>query len=108
MRIVKVQAVLERVCREDRGGLTFEWISLITLLVIGIVGGYSALRDGIIDELGDVVGAVISVDQSFATEGPPCAPHLSYGSYTDLPNDVCRQRAGGLQGKQNPIVEEPQ
>ena len=100
-------AVLKRIRKEDRGVLTFEWIALITLLLIGIVGGYSAVRDGIIDELGDVAGAVISVDQSFATEGPACAPHLGYGSYTDLPNDVCRQRASGSSGNQNRIVEEP-
>lgn len=103
-----VHTVLKRVYKEDRGVLTFEWILLITLLVIGIVGGYSAVRDGIIDELGDVAGAVISVDQSFATEGPACAPHLGYGSYTDLPNDVCRQRTSGLPGNQNQIVEEPE
>lgn len=102
-----VHAVLKRIYREDHGVLTFEWIALITLLVVGIVGGYSAVRDGVIDELGDVVGAVISVDQSFHTEGPSCAPHLGYGSYTDLPNDVCRGRASDLSDNQDQIVEEP-
>ena len=48
-----------------RAWLTFEWILLITLLAIGIVGGLSAVRDAIIDELGDVAGAAVSVDQSY-------------------------------------------
>jgi len=67
-----------------RGLMTFEWIVLITLLVIGIVGAYSAVRDGVVDELGDTAAAVLSVDQSFHTEPPerlPCAG--SWGSWQD-------------------------
>lgn len=54
-----------RSLRDDHGVLTFEWILLLTLLVIGIVGGLSAARDALISELGDVVGAVIHIDQSY-------------------------------------------
>jgi len=64
--------------------MTFEWIILITLLVIGILGAYSAVRDGVVDELGDTAAAVLSVDQSFHTEAPerlPCAG--SWGSWQD-------------------------
>lgn len=70
--------------RSRRGLMTFEWIVLITLLVIGIVGAYSAVRDGVVDELGDTAAAVLSVDQSFHTEPPerlPCAG--SWGSWQD-------------------------
>jgi hypothetical protein len=49
----------------QRGVLTFEWILLITLLTIGVVGGISAVRDAMIDELGDVAEAVVSLDQSY-------------------------------------------
>lgn len=51
---------------QRRGVLTFEWILLITVLVIGIVGGASAVRDAVISELGDVAGATIAVDQSYS------------------------------------------
>ncbi|MGB9689923.1 hypothetical protein [Thermogutta sp.] len=67
-----------------RGVLTFEWVILITLLVLGVVGAYTAFRDGVIDELGDICGAVLSVDQSFETHAPdglPCAG--SWGSWQD-------------------------
>ena len=67
-----------------RGLLTFEWVILITLLVIGIVGAYSAVRDGLIDELGDTATAILTVDQSFETHAPtdlPCAG--SWGSWQD-------------------------
>jgi len=52
------------------GVLTFEWILLLTLLVIGIIGGVSAVRDAIIDELGDVSNATISLDQSYTVGNP--------------------------------------
>lgn len=76
--------LLARIRHEDGGALSFEWVVLITLLVIGVVGGYSVLRDGVIDELGDVAGAVISVDQSFHTEPPVGMPEAGcYGSWQD-------------------------
>ena len=55
---------------EDDGILTFEWILLVTLLVIGIVGGVASVRDAIIDEIGDVSQAMLSLDQSFTVLHP--------------------------------------
>lgn len=63
-----MKAVFQRILRslhDDDGVLTFEWILLLTLVVIGIVGGLSAARDALISELGDVVGAVVHIDQSY-------------------------------------------
>ena len=65
-----MKSLLNRVWREDEGVLTFEWILLITVLVIGIVGGLSAVRDAIITELGDVAEAMISLDQSYTILQP--------------------------------------
>jgi len=50
--------------------LTFEWILLVTIVVIGVVGGLSAVRDAIVDELGDVAIAVVAVDQSYEVLTP--------------------------------------
>jgi Flp pilus assembly pilin Flp len=60
-----VRSLVYRVWKEDEGVLTFEWILLITILAIGIVGGLSAVRDAIISELGDVSAAIASLDQSY-------------------------------------------
>lgn len=68
--------------QEERGVLTFEWILLITLIVIGIVGGLSAARDAIISELGDIVGAVVHVDQSY-TVSPDATGWGNEFSYSD-------------------------
>ena len=54
---------------QDDGVLSFEWVLLLTLLVIGIVSGLAGARDAIIDELGDVSEAAISLDQSYLLEG---------------------------------------
>jgi len=65
-----VKSLFNRVWQEDEGVLTFEWILLITVLVIGIVGGLSAVRDAMLTELGDVVEAMISLDQSYSILSP--------------------------------------
>lgn len=51
--------------RKTDGVLSFEWVLLVTLVVVGIVGGLSGARDAIISELGDIAGAIIAVDQSY-------------------------------------------
>ena len=69
-----------RIWNEDQGVLTFEWILLITVLVIGIVGGLSATRDAIIDELGDVAEAVVRIDQSYNVAASPCPGETPLGN----------------------------
>jgi hypothetical protein len=78
-----VRVRVKNIWDQDQGQLTFEWILLITLIVIGVVGGYSAVRDGVIDELADIAGAIIAVDQSFTTESPDCCTNCSWGSFQD-------------------------
>ena len=59
-----------RLWKEDDAVLSFEWVLLVTMLTIGIVGGIAAARDAIIDELGDVAQAMMAVDQSYTIEHP--------------------------------------
>lgn len=60
----------QRLWTEEDGVLTFEWILLVTLLTIGIVGGIAGARDAIIDELGDVAQAMLALDQSYNIASP--------------------------------------
>ena len=64
--------VMQQVWQEDDGVLSFEWVLLLTLLAIGVVGGLAAARDAIIDELGDVAEGIINIDQSYSFAGVPC------------------------------------
>lgn len=116
-----MKRVLSRIWREDEGVLTFEWILLITVLVIGVVGGLSAVRDAVLTELGDVVEAMISLDQSYAishpwdVQVPDClVDGASDSSYTDSAGmDQGRLEAGDIAPDQGPIdgcgddVEDP-
>lgn len=61
-----IYLVFTRGWADDEGVLSFEWILLLTLLVIGIVGGLSAVRDAVISELGDVTAAAVRIDQSYS------------------------------------------
>jgi Flp pilus assembly pilin Flp len=61
---------ISRLWKEEDGVLAFEWVLLLTLLVIGIVSGVAAARDAIIDELGDVSEAMVAVDQSYRVSNP--------------------------------------
>src|SRR4051794_234579 len=77
--------------REEDGVLSFEWTLLLTLLAIGIVGGLTAARDAVIDELGDVAQAMLAVDHSMTISFPlqvvvhnPSDPSsASQSSFTD-------------------------
>lgn len=97
-----MKSFIKNLADDDRGALTFEWIVLITLIVLGVVGGYSAMRDAVIDELGDVAQAVIRVDQSFSTIGPEGHPEINYGHWEDddPPLTICRGR-----GDEPPITQ---
>ncbi len=85
-----MKQVLCRIWREDDGVLAFEWVLLVTLLTIGIVGGLAAARDAIIDELGDVAQAMLALDQSYTIDFPllvqvhaPTTSSASDSSFTD-------------------------
>ncbi|HTN74982.1 MAG TPA: hypothetical protein VL096_07035 [Pirellulaceae bacterium] len=61
---------VSRMWKEDDAVLAFEWVLLVTLLTIGIVGGVAAARDAIIDELGDVAESMLAVDQTYSINFP--------------------------------------
>jgi hypothetical protein len=58
--------MLSRLWREDEGILTFEWVLLLTVLVIGVVVGLTAVRDAMNVELANVAAAMVSLNQGYA------------------------------------------
>ena len=65
-----IKTNLTKMWTEEDGVLSFEWVLLLTLLVIGIVSGVAGARDAIIDELGDVAQAMLALDQSYDIDYP--------------------------------------
>lgn len=51
-----------------RGVLTLEWILLVTVLVIGIIGGLGAVRNATIGELVDLAEAIEAINVKTAAE----------------------------------------
>ena len=65
-----MKSFMKRMWTEDNGVLSFEWVLLVTLLVIGVVSGISGARDAIIAEMGDVAQAMVALDQSYCIDFP--------------------------------------
>lgn len=82
-----ITARLQHLWQEDDGVLSFEWTIIAVVVVFGIVGGIAAVRDAIIDELGDTGEAIISFNQSFSYSGL-AAFGIPDGSYVDVPSTV--------------------
>jgi Flp pilus assembly pilin Flp len=103
--------VVCRMWNEEDGVLSFEWILLITVLVIGIVGGVAAARDAIIDEFGDVAEAMLALDQTYTIDFPllvevhaSTTSSASDSSFTDGFLFVDCDRASAPLG-QGPVVD---
>lgn len=80
--------------RHRRGFLTFEWILLVTLLVIGIVAGVAAVRDAVLGEMTDMAQAIQALfaappnpNNLGPTGGPPvtCPPGSNCSGLPQLP-----------------------
>ena len=97
-----MNTLLCRMWHEDQGVLSFEWVLLLTLLAIGIVGGIAAARDAIISELGDVAQAVVAIDQSFFLPGDEDLgiPDVEYEDEPSVVEDCERNDTDDLGGEQ--------
>ncbi|HUE72614.1 MAG TPA: hypothetical protein VMP01_17140 [Pirellulaceae bacterium] len=101
-----MKRTLAKLWREQDGSLSFEWTMVVTLLVIGIVGGLAAARDAIIDELGDVAQAAGAIDQSYSlaeiniVDPPIFAPGMSFTDDAMVYTDCARTAAPAGQGAQ--------
>lgn len=57
-----------------RGMLSFEWILLISILVIGIIGGLAAVRNALLSELNDLAQAVEAINVCGTCDPSACPP----------------------------------
>ena len=92
-----MKSLLRRIWLDDEGVLTFEWILLITVLVIGIVGGISTARDALISEFGDISNVTVKLDQSYVVVSDPCTGTGTTFSYVDEVPE-CMTRSGRPEG----------
>lgn len=101
-----MKRTLANLWHDESGSLSFEWTMVLTLLVIGIVGGLSAARDAIIDELGDIAQAAGAIDQSYSlapiniVDPPITAPGMSFTDDAMVYTDCARETAPAGQAAQ--------
>jgi Flp pilus assembly pilin Flp len=79
--------------QEEDGVLSFEWVMLTTLVVIGVVGGLAAARDAVTDELGDVAEAMLALDGTFTIAYPL---ELAYSPDASPPQVIGRASDSGF------------
>ena len=95
---------ISRMWHEQDGVLSFEWTMLASLLTIGVVAGLASVRDGVIDEMGDLTRSITSLDQSYRIQGPLVigvhTPDFGsgYGGNYHVYNFRGRRTAAGAQG----------
>lgn len=57
-----------------RGALTLEWILIVTVLVIGVIGGLGIVRNALIAEMADMSESIMSLqvktEAETEAEGP--------------------------------------
>src|SRR5262245_2662595 len=65
-----MRRLFSRMWHEQDGVLSFEWTMLASLLTVGVVAGLASVRDGVIDEMGDLTRSMTSLDQSYRIQPP--------------------------------------
>lgn len=65
-----MKSVPSKIWNDDAGFVvSIELILIATIAVIGLITGYSAMRDGVVSELSDVAGAVQDLNQTYTFNG---------------------------------------
>ncbi len=62
---MKYDFIRRQIKLDESGVLAFEWILVLTVLIIGIVGGVATLRDSVTLKMIDAAQAVNAVDPSY-------------------------------------------
>jgi len=95
----------------DEGGaiVSAELLLIMTIVVIGLTVGLTALKDAVVTELSDVAAAIGSLNQSYSTSGAQlCSRDCAWtagSAYTDL-KDQCElsQQTAGTGGPLGVVV----
>ncbi len=89
--------MMNRIWNDESGVLTFEWILLITLLVIGIVGGLAVIRDAYIIEAAETADAMMALNQGYVIQAPVDAAITDTGAGVERGANY-KYAASGAQG----------
>ena len=82
--------LMVRLWKDDCGALlALEWVVLATIMVIGIMTGLTAVRQGVIAELHDVANALLALNQSYSFSGQSnCESSTAGSSFKDVGDSI--------------------
>jgi Flp pilus assembly pilin Flp len=67
---VNSTAIWTRFWSDDDGAiLAIEWLFYVTIIVLGLVVGYTGLRDAVVTELTETGNAIMALSQGYVIEG---------------------------------------
>jgi hypothetical protein len=98
---VALSGLLKRLWQDDCGALlAVEWVLIATLLVLGLVPGLIAVRQGLLSELTETANATMALDQSYGFTGQRigCSDAAVGGGTLD--------RNGNRTNRVNPVIEQ--
>ncbi|MCR5164507.1 MAG: hypothetical protein K6C40_10855 [Thermoguttaceae bacterium] len=62
---------MKKSAQKRRGSLSFEWIAITTLLVIGMISGLGALRNSVVKKLDDLTTSVETLNTAASQTSTP-------------------------------------
>jgi Flp pilus assembly pilin Flp len=85
-----MRQMLSKLWNDDCGALiATEWVFFVTILVLGIITGLIAVRQGIKSELTEVAQAIMALNQSYSFSGEVnCESSTGGSSATDTTNTI--------------------
>jgi len=78
-----------------RGVLTFEWILIVTLVVVGLIGGLAVVRNAMLDQLFDLGSAIEAMNFSGTAGGTPAGNTGNSSAVVDDSYAWWSDQAGG-------------
>jgi hypothetical protein len=81
-----------------RGALTLEWILIITVLVIGVIGGMSMVRTAVVQQMHDMANSIIQLQVTSQAEldaGSGIQGNTAIDNNNNFLNSLNNQNNGG-------------
>jgi hypothetical protein len=82
--------LMVKLFNDDCGALiSLEWVFVATIMVLGIITGLVAVRQGVKHELHDVANAVLELNQSFSFSGQSnCVSSTAGSQFIDVDSSI--------------------
>jgi Flp pilus assembly pilin Flp len=65
-----MRQLLLRLWKDDEGALlAVEWLFMVVIMVLGLIVGFTAVRNSIVEEFAELGNSLTSLDQSFRVNG---------------------------------------